>query len=174
VLTDDAKRILIFNQKNYDMKTSKNLLTVIKSLLIVTSTALFSFSAGKGGDSFEIYLNGKLLVQQFVYKDNSVKSLQVNYASADDRLDVYYSHCGQTGKSRYITIKDAKDRALKVWQFPDTGERKSAMTIMLKDIPGLQKNTVSSINLFYSSKELPSGRLLASISTGNASTVARK
>ena len=147
---------------------------VIRSLFLVASTALFSFSSPKGGDSFEIYLNGKLLVQQALHVDKTVKNLELAYSSPNDKLDIYYSHCGQTGKSRYITIRDEKDHALKVWQFPDTEDKRAAMTIMLKDIPGLQKNSLSKINLFYSSKELPSGRLLASISTGSESTVVRK
>ena len=156
------------------MKANKNLSIVFKSLFVVACAALFSFSPGKGGDSFEIYLNGNLLVKQYLYDVKEAKSLQLTQTSADDQLDVYYSHCGQTGKSRYITIKDAQNHVLKVWQFPDVASGKSAMTIMLKDVPGLQKNTITAINLFYSSKEIPSGRLLASISTGSESTVVRK
>jgi len=156
------------------MKASKSRSIVFKSLMVVLCAILFSFSSGKGGESFEIYLNGKLLVQQFLYKSKEVKSLQLTQTSDNDRLDIYYNHCGQTGKSRYITIKNDQNQALKVWQFPDEVSGKAAMTIMLKDIPGLEKNTESKINLFYSSKELPAGRLLASISIGSESTVRRK
>lgn len=138
--------------------------------LMAASVMLFSFSTGKGGDSFQVYFNGKLMLEQFVYVDNSVKTLQLTSTSANDKIDVYYNHCGRTGKNRMITIKDEKDKILKTWKFADaTG--KSAMTIMLKDIYGLEKNNQAKFSIVYSSKELPSGKSLATVSLGNSNIV---
>ena len=94
--------------------------------LLAATGMLFSFSP-KGGESFEIYLNGKLVIQQAVYVDKSVKSLQLTSTSVNDKLDIYYNHCGQTGKSRIVSIKDEKGNILKTWKFADASGR-SAMT----------------------------------------------
>ena len=138
--------------------------------LVATTLALFSFTAPRGGDVFEIYLNGNRLVQQFVHVDNSVKSLQVTSTSVTDKLDIYYSHCGQTGKDRSITVKNEKNKILKTWKFTDaTG--KSAMTIMLKDLYGLEKADQMKLSIVYSSKELPAGRALATLNLGSSNIV---
>jgi len=127
-----------------------------------------------GGDSFEIWLNGKKVLQQFVHIAKGVQTLRLTSVSDKDELDIYYSHCGQTGKSRYITIKDDKERPLKVWKFADATGQNAAMSFKLKDILSLRKNKTDKLNLFYSSHELPDGRILATIISGNESGIARK
>jgi hypothetical protein len=127
--------------------------------------ALFSFSGKKGGDSFEIMLNGKLLLQQFVLQAKAVQNISLSQSNKNDRIDIYYSHCGQTGKSRTIVIKDDKNNLLKEWHYPDAAG-KSPMSCTGKDIINLQKNK-STMNLYYASKELPKGRLLATITMQN-------
>ena len=138
--------------------------------LMAAMVMFFSFTSPKGGDSFQVYFNGKLMLEQFVYADHSVKSLQLTSTSPTDKLDIYYNHCGQTGKNRTISIKDEKDKVLKTWKFADANG-KSAMTIMLKDIYGLEKNGQFKFSIVYSSKELPDGRSLATVSLGNSNVV---
>lgn len=152
------------------MKTNKKISKLFG--LMITSFLLFSFSTGKGGDSFQIYLNGKMLMEQYVHMEKSVKSLQINSASANDKLDIYYSHCGHTGTDRSITVKDEKNNALKTWKFGNTKE-KSAMTVMVKDIHAVLKNKESKFSLVYSSKELPSGKSLAVVNLSNSSFARR-
>jgi hypothetical protein len=155
------------------MKPNRRLIA-IKSLLILCCAALFSFTSKFGADSFEIWLNGKRVLQQYVHVAKGVQTLQLTQASDNDKLDIYYSHCGQTGKNRYITIKDEKDRPLKAWKFADANGSNKAMSFKLKDILSLKKNKDSKLNVFYSSQELPDGRLLAIIGAGNESGIARK
>jgi len=133
--------------------------------LVATTMLLFSFTSPRGGDSFEIYLNGNRLVQQFVHIDNSVKSLQLTSTSASDKLDIYYSHCGRTGSGRSITIKDEKGKELRTWKFADAAGR-SAMTIMMKDVYAYKKTSTAKFSILYSSKELPEGRTLATVNLG--------
>jgi hypothetical protein len=152
------------------MKTNKK--TSVLFGLLAMSLLLFSFSTGKGGDSFQIYLNGKMVMDQAVYMEKSVKNLQINSTSVNDKLDIYYSHCGHTGTDRSITVKDEKNNALKTWKFADT-KAKSAMTIMVKDINAVLKNKESKFNLVYSSKEMPSGKSLAVVNL-SSSSFARK
>ena len=146
----------------------------VKTLLIAGCLALFSFSPRPGGDSFEIWLNGKMLLQQFVHVSKGVQTLQLNHSSDNDRLDVYYRHCGQIGKSRYVTIQDESGRALKVLKFADAIGKNAAMSFKVKDILRLKKNKSSKLSLFYSSNELPDGRLLATIVSENENGIARR
>ena len=149
-------------------------MTVLKPMLVIFCIGLFSFSSKRGGDSFEIWLNGKMMLQQVVHVSSGVKTLHLNPASANDKLEVYYRHCGQVGTNRYITIKDENDNPLKVWKFADSNGNSQAMSIKLKDISNLKKNKDSKLNIFYSSSELPNGKLLASLAVSNETSVAIK
>jgi len=132
--------------------------------MIVLSAILFSFSFKKGGDSFEIYLNNKMIVQQYVSQSTGVKSFQLDQGNASGQVDIYYSHCGETGVSRNIIIKDGQNNVLKEWHFPDVSGSGKSMAIKVKDILNLQKNnSVNKVYLYYSSKQLPNARLLATI-----------
>ncbi|MGZ8537249.1 MAG: hypothetical protein ACXWV9_03250 [Flavisolibacter sp.] len=130
---------------------------------------LFSFSGKRGGDSFQIYVDGKLVVEQYVSIAKGVQSLQLGQLSSKEKIEVYYSHCGKIGKSRVISIKSADNKTLKVLKFADT-EKKSFMTCQIKEILALQKNKSAKLNLYYSSKELPEGRLLAVINSAETKT----
>ena len=152
---------------------SHSKLIVTKSLLVLVCAMLFSFSSKRGGDSFEIVLNGKRVLQQFVYASKGVQTIQLTQTSDNDKLDIYYSHCGQVGKNRYITIKNEKDQAIKVWKLADAAGKNGAMSFKLKDILSLRKNKTDKLNLFYSSSELPAGRTLATIA-GEETGIARK
>ena len=154
------------------MKSHSNLIAV-KSLLLLVCGTLFSFSPKAGGDSFEIVLNGKRVLQQFVYASKGVQTIQLTQTSDNDKLDIYYSHCGQVGKNRYITIKNEKDQPIKVWKLADAADKNGAMSFKLKDILSLRKNKTDKLNLFYSSSELPAGRTLATIA-GEETGIARK
>jgi hypothetical protein len=155
------------------MKTNKKSFAV-KALFAFICVALFSFSSKMGGDSFEIWLNGKKVLQQFVYASKGVQTLHINSASANDKMELYYSHCGQVGTSRYITIKDESNRPVKVWKFADATASNTAMSVALKDILTLKKNQNSKLSLFYSSKQLPEGRTLAIIASDEISVAALK
>ena len=155
------------------MKTNRKLIA-IKSLLILFSAALFSFAVKKGGDSFEVWLNGKRVLEQYVHVAKGVQTLYLTPTSDNDRLDIYYRHCGQTGTGRYITIKDEKNRPLKVWKFNDATDNNVAMSFKLRDLLSLKKNKTDKLNLFYSSSQLPEGRLLAIIDSRNETGIARK
>jgi hypothetical protein len=130
---------------------------------------IFSFSGKKGGDSFQIYVDGKLVVEQYVSIAKGVQTLQLAQIASKERIDVYYSHCGKTGTARVISIKNADNKTLKNWKFADAAE-KSAMTCQIKDILALQKDKTAKLNLYYTSKEMPEGRLLAVINSSNVKT----
>jgi len=148
-------RYTFSNLKTIRMK--KNIF--LSSLLAVFSTVLFSFSASRGGDSFSIYLNEKLILQQFIYADKSVKTISLSEARPGDELRVQYSHCGVVGKNRVLTIKDSQNNVVKQLRFANG---KNSMVFKLRDISGGTAGK-SRMQLIYSSAEIPGGFVLASL-----------
>lgn len=132
---------------------------VIPGLLVALSVILFSFTAGWGGDSFTIYLNNKLIFQQYLHDDKNIKNITLQAANYNDELKISFSHCGKVGKSRTITIKDQHNKVLKQLRFEDAN---ASMTCKVKDIFDLKERSIT-LQLFYSSNELPKGQVLASV-----------
>ena len=139
-------------------------------LMLCLGAASFSFTATKGGDVVEIYLNGKQVHQEFVHVDKTAKTLHLTSINENDKIEVLYSHCGLTGKSRVLTLKNEKNELIKELKFPDVNAKRSLMGFYRKDLP---KNKSSKLNLYYSSKEIPAAKLLATISWKENITLAR-
>jgi len=146
-----------------------------KSLaLLAIITALFSFSSPLGGDLYEIYLDNKMVVKQYVTMKEPVKTLELDKSIADQQLDVFYSHCGKTGTKRSITIRDGQN-ILKQWSYPDGGTVNTKMACKVKDLLSLQKtNNPTSVDLIYSSQEMPEGKILATLVLENDSRASAK
>lgn len=142
----------------------------IRSLVLTALCAtLFAFSVNPGTDSFSVYLDNTLLLEQYVSRNAVTKTIPLNENSGGEMLKVYYSHCGKVGTSRGISIRDEQNKTLKTWSFPDSEVgASSGMNCRVKEILALQKTSKNAVlNLVYASKELPDGRLLARIATGN-------
>ena len=140
-------------------------------MLVATAAALLSFSPKFGGEGFEILLNGKVLLQQFGSDVNTVKNLRLSQVSASDKLTIRYYHCGHVGKNRIVTVKDGNDRILKQWRYNDSRSAASEMLCSAQDIITLKKAGVNVFKIYYSSSELPNGRMLASVTVGNSEVV---
>ena len=143
---------------------------MVAALLFSASLMLFSFSSRKGGEGFEIYLNNKLVLQQFNKDMNTVKTIQVEQGLVNAELTVKYFHCGQVGKNRSITLKDAQNNILKEWHYTDGSKSDVSMSCKMKEVANFKLTKSSSIlHLYYASAELPNGRLLANIETKGGS-----
>jgi len=123
---------------------------------------LFATAAVAGVDSYQIYLNNKLIMKQYVTQPLTLESLPLDNAGPNDVLVIYYNHCGATGKGRTISIKDTRGALLKEWKFADAANGTTCMTIPVKEIAVLQTKSPRLL-LCYSSKELPEGRMLTSL-----------
>ncbi|MEO6232303.1 MAG: hypothetical protein ABIP10_19390 [Ferruginibacter sp.] len=140
---------------------------IIKTMtLVAISATLFSFT-NLGGEGFEISLNNKVVVQHYGKPDNAPKSFRLNSYSANDQLSVKYHHCGKVGKNRVLTIKDKQNKILKEWRFADVTVPVAPMSCNVKDILSLGKTNESELKLYYTSSELPDGRMLAIIIVEN-------
>jgi hypothetical protein len=142
---------------------------VFLAVAIVSAGILASsFTNRWGGEGFEIYLNNKVVLQQFGKEMNTLKSIPLDRSLASSQVSVKYFHCGRAGKDRTITIKDDNNKTLKEWHYPDVAAANMSgsdlsMNFKVSDILLLQKNNSGKFNLYYSSSELPKGRLLASL-----------
>ena len=146
----------------------QNLKTLaIRSLVFtIVATALFSFSRVPGGDSYTIYMNDKLLIQHYVHKGENPKTISLAGVTNNDVFKVHYSHCGKMGVARVLQIRDNGLNPLKTWKFQDSPDGSaSAMTCKATDVLALQQaNPTRKISLYYTSLELPEGKMLASFS----------
>lgn len=133
-------------------------------LLLLTSmlVGIFSFTTFAGGDTYEIYLNDKLICKQQYKLLTGSTDFHLAKLNANDRLVIKYTHCGEVGKNRSIVIKDENGNIIKEWKFTDTQSNQSVMVIQVKDLLAL-KTKDASVKLYYSAKQLPEGRMLAAI-----------
>lgn len=152
-----------------------------KTFAVVTITAtLLSFSPNfpqgspSGGEGFEISLNGKVVLQRFGKNMDDVKTLELSQASPNDKLTIKYHHCGKVGKNRTVSIKDAQDNLIKTWRFKDVETAVGGMSCSVQDIISLKKGSNNVFKLYYSSSELPGGRLLTSVIFDKNVLAARK
>lgn len=142
--------------------------TILKKTLglLAISTAILSFTpttSPTGGEGFEIYVNGKVMIQRFGKEIDAVKTLKFEKASPNDKITIRYFHCGKIGKNRILTIKDGEDKLIKTWEFKDGESSSNEMSCQVSDLVSLKKGNNNVFKLYYSSSELPKARLLTSV-----------
>lgn len=133
------------------------------AILFSSFAILSSFSSLPGGEGFEIFLNNKLVIQQFGTKMNDIKSISLSQASAGDQVSIKYYHCGRIGKNRTVYIKSRSNATLKEWKYKDASKPVAAMNFTVNEVLQLRKNSNGLLGIYYSSSELPEGRLLAKV-----------
>jgi hypothetical protein len=142
---------------------------------IALCSILFAFSSSPGAHSMQIYLDNKLVVDQYIQHRNEAPRVTLSSAEKYDQLIVKYSECGRTVTGRKITVKDDKDKVLKQWKFEgsSTGFQES-MTCQVKDLLDLKQKGSNTLKLYYSSNDFPEGQQIASLLlTGNATTASK-
>jgi len=140
---------------------------ISKTIMLVAMAATFLSFTNSGGEGFEIYLNNKVVIQQFGPKLDATQRLKLNPHSANDLLTIKYHHCGRVGKNRVITIKDLQNKTVKEWRFADAATPVAAMNCNVKDILNLGTKKDTEFKLYYASSELPGGRLLTTLVIDN-------
>jgi len=135
------------------------------ALTLCLATA--SLTAGYGGESFQIFLNNKLLLSQAAGRNISLKSLQLSRSNMNDELVIYYYHCNtpdRAGKGRSVSIKDANGKIVKEWKFADPSGSNTAMKIPVKELLQLSKeHPNNALSLYYMAQGRSEGQPLASL-----------
>ena len=133
--------------------------------LITLCFTTFGFTSKFGLDSYEIYLNNKLILKQAVNQPLSLRMLKLGTAKESDQLRINYRHCtteNGVGTDRIIFLKDDKGNTLKKWAFANATGSDLNMTIAVKELLQLEKkNANRELSLQYTAKELPKGETLA-------------
>lgn len=133
--------------------------------LIGLCLSVFAFTAKTGLDSYEIYLNDRLLLKHYVNQPLNLRMLQLEKAEVDDQLFIRYTHCNieGSGTNRSIVIKNMKGHTLKEWEFADAVGSDKGMVIPVKELLKLEKdNAHQELSMHYTANELPKGEMLAS------------
>jgi hypothetical protein len=138
----------------------------IRMFTLVTLCGIaFSFTTTFGLDSYTIYLNDKLLLQQTVNQPLSLRVLELSKARENDQLHINYNHCtikGGAGTARSIVLKDRKGDTVKKWTFADATGSDLKMTIAVKELLALEKaHAGQELSLHYTARELPKGEMLS-------------
>jgi hypothetical protein len=123
-----------------------------------------------GGECFEIFQDNKLVLQRCGKDINSVQTISLANAG-NSELTVKYYHCGQVGKNRVLTLKSSDGKTLKEWKFANSSTKEYGMKCGVKEIFSTKVSNTANLKLYYSSSELPDGKLLAIINaTGTKTT----
>ncbi len=146
-----------------------------KTIAVVSiAFALLSFSSSFGREVFEILVNEKIVLQKHGSGLNDAKTINLNGTSPNDKITIRYFHCGKIAKNKLINIKDAEDNPIKVWRFKDAKVASGDMSCSVKDVLSLSKGGNKTFKIYYSSSELPKGRMLTKLVFGNNSLAAKK
>lgn len=132
--------------------------------LITLFFTIYSFTTKFGLDSYEIYLNNKLILKQTVNQPLSLRVLQLGKAKENDQLHINYIHCMKkgAGTDRSIVLKDEKGNTLKKWVFANTTGSDLTMPIAVKELLQLEKKYANrDLSFHYTARELPKGEMLA-------------
>lgn len=133
-------------------------------MLVALGFTAFGFTANLGLDSYEIYLNNKLILKQHVNQPLSLRKLQLEKANANDQLRINYTHChgNGIGTGRSIAVKDEHGNILKKWDFADGSGADASMIIAVTELSRLEREHAGQdLSLQYASRELPKGEVLA-------------
>ena len=147
------------------MKALK-LKSTIQNILIMLALGLSAtaYTPKLGLDSYEIYLNDKLIMKQFVNHPLNLRTLRLENASPQDELWVKYTHCTNkgAGSDRSIVLSDDKGHQLTEWKFANSGAGNKPMKVSVGELLRMEKEHKDhQISLYYKSNELPKGELLA-------------
>lgn len=132
--------------------------------LVALCITTFGFNTKFGLDSYEIYLNDKIVLKQTVNQPISLRVLQLKEAKESDQLRIIYRHCTKkgAGTDRSIFLKDENGNTLKKWVFENTTGSDWSMSIAVKELLSLEKaNTKHELSFHYVSRELPGGEMLS-------------
>lgn len=117
-----------------------------------------------GAHSFQVYLDDKLVNEQYVRAGMTAPKITINPAEHHQTLVIKYNECGKTVTGRKISIKDDRGNLLKEWKFDGTTSGyKDSMTCDLKDVVKALQKTNNPASLYYSSNDFSAGQQVATL-----------
>lgn len=147
----------------------------VNALVGVTLGAiLFSFAPRPGAHSVQVYLDSKLMIDQYVNFKSEAPRLVLDPAEKFNQLIVKYSECGRTVTGRVLTLKDDHNNVVKDWRYEGSSKGFSeSMSCAVKDIVALKQKGSHTLKLFYSSNDFPEGHQVAYLVIGTKATASK-
>lgn len=133
---------------------------VLTMLFLSILTAL---RAG-GLDSYEVYLNDKLVMKQYINQPLNLRQLQLNKVKDSDVLRIRYNHCNtpNSGTGRSLFLKGADGVVLKKWEFSNVNSTDKGMVVSVKELRQLERqNKGRELSMYYAARELTTSEMLA-------------
>lgn len=137
----------------------------LKPIVALLFAGMFSMYATRGIDSFEIYLNNKLLMRHMLTEPLTLKTLKLTEENTSDQLRIVFTQCqapGKTGRNRKISLIDEQGAVVKEWKFRDSAKN-DAMVIPVKELLAAQKDQEGKLILSYTADNYGRQQQLASI-----------
>lgn len=142
---------------------------------VALSAILFSFAPLPGAHSVQVYLDDKLVLDQYVNFKSDAPKLKLDPAEKYSQLIVKYNECGRTVTGRSLTLKDDHDNVLKNWRYEGASRGYSeSMSCLMKDIIALKPKGTNTMKLFYSSNDFSEGHQVAYLVISGTVTTASK
>ncbi len=119
-----------------------------------------------GIDSYEVYLDNKLLIRQSMAEPLDLKTLAITDANRSQKLIIKYLQCNapnQTGKNRAISVRDENGKIIREWKFKNAEKQGSVMEIPVSEVLALQKSATSTLALYYSADGMEKTQKLAAL-----------
>lgn len=148
---------------------------VIALMGVALCAILISFAPMPGAHSVQIYLDSKLVIDQYINFKSDAPKLTLDPTEKYSQLIVKYSECGRTVTGRMLTLKDDHNKVLKDWHYggASTGFSES-MSCSVKDIIALKPKGSNTLKLSYSSKDFQEGYPIAYlVISGNTATASK-
>lgn len=152
-------------------------LSWVNSIVWVALCAImFSFSSRPGAHSFQVYLDDKMVVDQYARRDVDAPRISIDPSANYSQLIVKYSECGRTVTGRKLMIKDEKNTVLKEWNFEGSSTGfKESMACKVKDLFAVKPKSSNTLKLYYSSNDFQAGMQVAYlILSGEQKTAANR
>ena len=143
------------------------------ALMLLSCLGIYSFANAPGGEGYEVYLNGKVILQRFGQDMNKPHTIRFTAGTEQEQISVRYYHCGQPGKKRALLVKDNQDNLLREFHFDDESKAGTGMQCRVGELIQLRKNEADVLKLYYRSSEIPGGRLLVSFISDKGIAAAR-
>jgi hypothetical protein len=145
------------------------------TVLVALCAVLTAFAPKPGAHNYQVYLDDKLIFDQYVDRNAAAPNITVDPAENHKQFVVKYNECNRTITGRALTIKSSDDKVLKEFKFEgSTSGLKEGMTCSVKEILELKAKSTGNLKVFYTSTDFPEGQQVATLIIGPGSNTASK
>jgi hypothetical protein len=149
------------------MKTNQHHSWAAPVVIAALCLVLASFRLMPGAHSFQLYLDDKMVAEQYVSSKTAAPKIELGATGKYNDIVVKYNECNHPTSGRVLTIKDEQDNTLKQWNYEgQTTGYKDPMILKVKDVVALKPKGNNTLRLYYSSKEFENGQLIANVVVG--------